>query len=121
MEGFIWIVWFGLCIWVGVAANNKGRSGIGWAILAFIFSPLIVGVILACMKDLKVDADVNRVRMEQQHLKDRVVSNEKLTDYRLNRVESDVSKLSDSRMGGVISNMSQNTKMLSHQVRIFHI
>src|SRR6185369_16577103 len=104
----IYIVWFGLCVWVGVAASNKGRSGFGWFVLAFLFSPLLMGIILACNKDLTVAEDITRVKMEHQHLKDRVVENEKLTDYRLNRVELDV-----NHMQGKYLDNAQPTKLLT--------
>jgi len=109
----VWIVWLGLCIWVAVAASNKGRSGIGWFILAFILSPLLAGVALAVTKDLKVDEDISRVKTEHQHLKDRVVSNEKLTDYRLNRVELDVNHIQNKTIGN-----TQPTKLIDNGTKL---
>jgi hypothetical protein len=42
-----WIlVWIALCVIAGVVASNKGRSGLGFFLLAFFLSPL-VGVIAA--------------------------------------------------------------------------
>jgi hypothetical protein len=35
------IVWLGLAIIIGVAANTRGRNGGGWFILATFISPLI--------------------------------------------------------------------------------
>ena len=95
------LIWLGFCVWVGFAANNKGRSGVGWAVLAFLFSPLLMGIALALVKDLKVDEEVSRVKAEQQQLKDRVVSNEKLTEHRLGRVENDVSRLGHATPGSI--------------------
>jgi hypothetical protein len=112
MEG-LWFFWFLLCIGIGVFAHNKNRSGIGWFILAFIFSPLLAGVILACLKDMKVDEDISRVKMEHQHLKDRVVSNEKITDYRLNRVELDVNQVQNKTIGS-----SQSYKLLNNGTKL---
>lgn len=112
-----WLVWFGLCIGVGVFASNKGRSGIGWFIVAFIFSPLIAGVVLACTKDLSVTEDISRVQMEQQHLKDRVVLNEKITEHRLNRVEQDVTQLSNDRFNNGTQSIQQ-TKMLDEGTKV---
>jgi len=40
------IIWLILCICVGVYANGKGRSGIGFFFLSFFLSPLI-GLIIA--------------------------------------------------------------------------
>lgn len=44
----LWLIafWLFLCIIAGVIASNKGRSGIGFFLLAFFFSPLI-GIIVA--------------------------------------------------------------------------
>lgn len=88
------IFWIFLCICVGIFASNKGRSGLGWGVLSMIISPLLGAIIVACLKDLKVEENVQQVRMEQQQLKDRVVYNEKFTEYRLNRMENDVDRLS---------------------------
>lgn len=88
------IIWLVFCIVVGVFASKKGRSGIGWAFISFLISPLFAGIIVALLKDLTVQEDIERVKMENQQTKDRVAYNEKLTEYRLNRVESDVRQLS---------------------------
>lgn len=113
----LWSWLYGLhFVLLGMFANNKNRSGIGWGILSFIFSPLLAGVVLACLKDLGVEEDINKVKMEHQHLKDRVVFNEKITEHRLNRVESDVNKLGSSQ--NKISNKMPQNKMLSEDNKL---
>jgi hypothetical protein len=109
----VYLIWFALCIWVGVAASNKGRSGLAWGVLAFLFSPLIIGIILACSKDLTVNENLTKVSMEQQLLKDRVVANEKLTDYRLSRVENDVAKLGGDGQTNYIATREQQARLIS--------
>jgi hypothetical protein len=42
-----------LAVVVGSAAGGRGRSGIGWLLLALIFSPLIAGLLLAILPDLR--------------------------------------------------------------------
>ncbi len=42
------VIWLVLAIMVGVFASNKGRSGIGFFLLAVILSPLI-GIIIAVL------------------------------------------------------------------------
>ena len=42
------IVWLVLAILVGVFANNKGRSGVGFFLLAVLLSPLI-GLVIALL------------------------------------------------------------------------
>lgn len=106
------ILWLVFCIGIMIFANSKGRSAIGWGLLAFLFSPLIAGIALACSKDLTVDEDISRVKMEHQHLKDRVVSNEKLTDYRLNRVELDVNQIQNKAIG------TQSNKLLDNGTKL---
>ncbi len=115
---FFWLIWFGLVIWVGVAASNKGRSGIGWGILAFIFSPLLAGVAVACLKDLTVAEDVKKVQMEHQHLKDRVVLNEKITEHRLNNVENDVNKLSNNQHGATNIGSTLQAKLIGDGTKL---
>lgn len=40
---FLLIFWLGFAIVVGVAANTRGRNGIGWFFLAVLISPLTRG------------------------------------------------------------------------------
>jgi hypothetical protein len=49
--------WIGFAIIVGVAANNRGRSGIGWAFLAILISPILAGLLLLALsrRDLLTD------------------------------------------------------------------
>jgi hypothetical protein len=39
------LVYLGLAVVVGVAANTRGRSGLGWFLLALLISPLISGLL----------------------------------------------------------------------------
>ena len=43
------LLWFGLAIIVGVAANTRGRSGFGWFVFAILLSPLISGLLLLAL------------------------------------------------------------------------
>ncbi len=40
---FLWIM---LAVVVGVAANTRGRSGLGWFLLSLLISPLIAGLLV---------------------------------------------------------------------------
>ena len=40
------LVWSLLAIMVGLEANERGRSAIGWSTLAFLISPFVAGGIL---------------------------------------------------------------------------
>jgi hypothetical protein len=44
---------------VGYAANSKGRSAIGWGLLALILSPLIAGCFLLLMSDARNNVPLN--------------------------------------------------------------
>jgi len=46
------ILWLAFAVLVGTAANARGRSGLGWFVLAILLSPLVAGVILALLLDL---------------------------------------------------------------------
>jgi hypothetical protein len=50
----ILIVWLGLAVLIGVAAHARGRSGVYWFLLALIASPLVAGLFLALMPDLRL-------------------------------------------------------------------
>jgi ribosomal protein L40E len=53
MEGlFFFFFWLVFCVLVGKYATSRGRSGAVWGILAFLLSPLLMFVILLCLKDL---------------------------------------------------------------------
>jgi hypothetical protein len=38
-----------LCAWVGTAAQNKGRSAPAFFFIALLLSPVIGGIIVACL------------------------------------------------------------------------
>lgn len=57
----IFIFWIGLSIIAGVVASNKGRSGLGFFLLAVLLSPLI-GIIAALI------AKENQVAVEKQEI-----------------------------------------------------
>jgi hypothetical protein len=47
------VCWFVLAIVVGVAAVGRRRSSVGWFVLALILSPLIAGLLLAILPELR--------------------------------------------------------------------
>ncbi len=56
------ILWLVFAVVVGVAANGRGRTGIGWFLLAVVLSPLIAGVILAILPDLRTRELLEEIR-----------------------------------------------------------
>src|SRR6185436_6926933 len=49
----IWTFWFLFAVVVGVIAGARGRSGIGWFILAVIISPLLALILVALLPNAK--------------------------------------------------------------------
>jgi hypothetical protein len=45
----IFLFWIGFAVVVGVAANSRGRNGVGWGLLAAVISPLLAGLLLLAM------------------------------------------------------------------------
>jgi hypothetical protein len=54
---FIAFFWIFACVIVGVAANTRGRFGLGWFLLACIISPLLAGLLVLAMRRLDTATD----------------------------------------------------------------
>lgn len=52
--------WIGFAIVVGVAAGGRGRSGVGWFLLALLVSPLLAGLLLLALPPLSGAAEQTR-------------------------------------------------------------
>ena len=81
------VIWLGLCAAIAYYANKKSRSAILWGLIAFFFSPLLAGLVLALLKDKSVQADISEIRLGQQQLHDRIASDEKMTEEQFRRME----------------------------------
>ena len=79
--------WLLCCMGVGYYADKKGRSQWKWGLAAALFSPLIVGIVLALMSDRSMERDVAELRMGQEQLRDRVAADEKIMETRFGRME----------------------------------
>jgi Short C-terminal domain len=67
MELFVvFAVWLMFAIGIGALASSRGRSGFGWGIFSFLFSPLLALLIILLMSDLKKDEE-NRAREDRRH------------------------------------------------------
>jgi hypothetical protein len=55
------LVWLIFSILVGVAAERRGRSGIGWVFFALLLSPLIAAIVLALLPDPKYQRAMRRL------------------------------------------------------------
>ena len=65
MEIFI-LFWLLLSAGVGYLASERGRSGVGWALLSVVTSPLLGLIIVLIARDLVVEA-ADRERDEKRH------------------------------------------------------
>jgi hypothetical protein len=94
------IFWLGLCGAVGYFADKKGRNAFGWGACAFFFSPVLAGLVLALVKDLRQEAEIAQNSADQQQLRDRVETNEYNIGARLQNVEKKVDYLARNATPG---------------------
>lgn len=52
------VFWLICAIVVGVIASSRGRSGFGWFILAVLFSPLLMGILVLALGRPKKEAEI---------------------------------------------------------------
>jgi hypothetical protein len=57
-----WLSWFLLALIVGVAANARGRNGLGWFTVAVILSPLIGGLLLLALPKKTPDVEISHAQ-----------------------------------------------------------
>lgn len=63
MEVFIFLlIWSGFAIALGLWADSRGRSVLGFFCLSFLTSPILAGIVLLIMSDKKEEA-----RKEEEH------------------------------------------------------
>lgn len=62
MTMFMFLGWLILAILVGVYANTKGRSGVGFFLLAVILSPLIGFIIALVISPVKGVIEANAIQ-----------------------------------------------------------
>lgn len=104
MEIIFWLICVGA---VYHFAQKKGKNAVLWGISAFIFSPLLVGIVLALSKDEKQEVDIEKNKAEQQQLKDRLIVTETNINTRINKVEEKIdglsllNKVEEKRLGSI--------------------
>jgi phosphotransferase system glucose/maltose/N-acetylglucosamine-specific IIC component len=47
--------WIAFAVIVGIAASRRGRSGLGWFLLALVISPVIAGLLVLVLPSKAVD------------------------------------------------------------------
>jgi hypothetical protein len=109
MEFVFWVIF---CVGVGYYAGTKGRNSVVWGLVSFIISPLIAGIILALMKDNKVVDSITEIKMDHQQLRDRVETNEKVTDKKFEQL----GLKADSSV--MLNNLNENFQLLDSEYKM---
>lgn len=53
--------WIAFSIIPAIIASNKGRSSFGWFFLSLLISPLLAGIIVACLPPLAKNIDAKAI------------------------------------------------------------
>ena len=61
------VIWGVLALLVGIAADRRGRNGLGWALLSLVFSPLLAILFLLVMRNIAADEERRRIE-DRRHL-----------------------------------------------------
>ena len=80
---------------IGKFAESKGRNFWGWGVASLFFSPILVGIVLALVKNLKQEQEFAKRSMEQEQLHDRVAVNEVQVNQRFENVEQQLSHMKE--------------------------
>ena len=103
---FEFAFWILCCAAVGYYADKKGRSQWKWGLASALFSPIIVGIVLALVSDKSIERDVAELRMGQAQLRDRVAADEKITEARFGQMEG--------RIGGAVQTTTGALEEVRH-------
>lgn len=96
------IIWFIGCAAVAYFAKERGRNPVLWGLASMVGSPLIVGVVLACQRDDKMQAEIVKTQMDAQTLKERVALNEANTNARFESIGTRINSL-QSNVKGILN------------------
>lgn len=58
----VFIFWVAFSIIIGVLANKRGRNGVLWVIISALISPIISGIILFILPNLKKEEEEDKQR-----------------------------------------------------------
>lgn len=81
------LLWLVLCGVVAYFANKRGRNALIWGLLAFFISPLLTGIVLAIMKDLSIEEEIDRLDKDTENLKREMKSNQKYNEEQRKEIQ----------------------------------
>ncbi|MDY2904839.1 MAG: zinc ribbon domain-containing protein [Caecibacter massiliensis] len=86
---------------VGIWAGHRGRNGIIWTLAALLVSPVLAAIVLAVMKDLSIEQELERSRRENGMLKERVAVSEADMHSRMDHIENRMDHLEGNEPGKI--------------------
>ena len=98
----LFLGWLVLSIVTGAVASSRGRSGVGFTLIAFLLSPLLAFIILLLLPNLAEQARVETLRAEDRRRDD----DRQLEAIRATAkvsVADELTKLADLRDRGVLT------------------
>ena len=95
------VVYLACVAGVAYYADSKGRSPIVWGLVAVLTTPLLAVIILAFLKNLKNEQNLQQVLNQQEQINDRISVNEINNNRRFENIENDVKQLEDKQGQGV--------------------
>lgn len=111
------IIWFIGCGAVAYFAKERGRNPVLWGLASLVGSPLIVGVVLACQRDDKMQAEIVKTQMDAQQLKERVAFNEANTNARFESIGTRIGTLQSNVKNILANNVEQQREQLTASSR----
>ncbi|MDO4936133.1 MAG: zinc ribbon domain-containing protein [Phascolarctobacterium sp.] len=101
------IIWFIGCGAVAYFAKERGRNPVLWGLASLVGSPLLVGVVLACQRDEKMQTEIVKTQMETQQVKERVAMNEANVSARFESIGASIQGLKSGLNKVLIGSTSQ--------------
>ena len=86
---------------VGIWSGRRGRNGIIWTLAALLVSPVLAAIVLAVMKDLSIEQELERSRRENGMLKERVAVSEADMHSRMDHIENRMDHLEGNEPGKI--------------------
>ena len=74
------LFWIGFSVVIGILASQRGREGVGWGFLAALITPLLAGIILFIIPDLK---KINKEKEQEKKLEQQEKEKQKLESSKI--------------------------------------